>query len=91
MSELKATLEELISGLRQDRDDLKLKIHLASMDAKDEYERISAKVDQLTDQYEPVRDAIEETAGNLWSALGMAADEMKAGYQRVRKAIDESS
>ena len=90
MSEKKSTLEGLISSLKQERDELKLQMHLASMDAKDEYDRISRKIDELTDQYDPVSDAVEETAGNIWAALGMAAGELKAGYQRVRKAIDES-
>ena len=90
MSEKKNALEQLISSLKQERDELKLKLHLAGMDAKDEYERISGKIDELTEQYEPISDAVEETAGNIWSALSMAADELKAGYQRVRKAIDEN-
>ena len=49
----------------------------------------TGKIDELSDQYEPVRDALEETAGNIWSALGLAAGELKAGFDRVRKAIDE--
>lgn len=90
MSDKKSTLEELISGLKQERDELKLKLHLAGMEAKDEYERISGKIDELTEQYEPVSEAVEETAGNVWSALSMVADELKAGYQRVRNAMDEN-
>ncbi len=89
MSDSKSSLEELISKLKQERDELNLQMHLASMDAKDEYDRLSGKIDELSDQYEPVRDALEETAGNIWSALGLAAGELKAGFDRVRKAIDE--
>lgn len=89
MSDSKSSLEQLISKLKQERDELNLQMHLASMDAKDEYDRLSGKIDELSDQYEPVRDALEETAGNIWSALGLAAGELKAGFDRVRKAIDE--
>lgn len=89
MSDSKSSLEDLIGKLKQERDELKLQMHLASMDARDEYDRISGKIEELSDQYEPVRDALEETAGNIWSALGLAAGELKAGFQRVRKAIEE--
>ena len=68
---------------------MKLQVHLAGMEAKDEYERLSGKCDQLTDQYEPLKGAVEETADNVWTALGMVADELKVGFQRVRKAITE--
>ena len=36
-----------------------------------------------------VSDAVEETAGNVFAALGMAAEELKIGFSRVRKAISE--
>ena len=89
MSDQKNVLEEVISKLKQERDDLKVQMHLASMDAKDEYDRLSRKCDELTDQYEPVKDAVEDTADNVFSALGLVADELKIGFQRVRKAVSE--
>ncbi|EMI53949.1 hypothetical protein [Rhodopirellula sallentina] len=89
MSDQSTALDEIISKLKTERDELQLKIHLASMDAKDDYERISGKVDELNDQYEPVKDAVEESAGNVLAALGLVADELKAGFQRVRKSIGE--
>ncbi|TWU42668.1 hypothetical protein [Novipirellula artificiosorum] len=89
MSEQRTAVEELIRTLKRERDELALKMHLANMDAKDEYERLSSKLGELSDQYEPVSDAVEETAGNVFSALKLAAEEMKAGFHRVRKAISE--
>jgi chromosome segregation ATPase len=89
MSEQKSQLDELITKLKQERDELKLQMHLASMDAKDEYERVSGKVDELADQYEPVKNAVEDTAENVFSALGLVADELKLGFERVRKVISE--
>ena len=40
MSEERSGLETLISTLRQERDELSLKMHLAGMEAKEEYERL---------------------------------------------------
>lgn len=93
MSDTKSKLDRLVESLKQERDELKLKMHLASMDAKSEYERLSGKCDELTEQCEPIKDAVEESAENLFAALGLVADELKVGFQRVRKAIhdDESS
>lgn len=89
MSNLKNELAEIISSLKQERDELQLKMHLAAVEAKDEYNRLSAKVDELTGQYDPVREAVEDTADNVFAALKLAAEEMKDGFQRVRKAIKE--
>ena len=80
-------LEGMISRLKQQRDELRVQIHLAEMEARDEYQRLSEKVDQLGEQYEPLREALEETGANVYSALGMLADELKIGFDRVRKAV----
>ncbi len=90
MSDEKSSLDKLVSELKQQRDELRLQMHLASMEAKDEYERLSGKYDELSDQYEPVSNAVEETAENLLSALSLAAGELKVGFQRVHKALTES-
>ena len=84
------TLEELMSILKQERDELKLQMHLAEMETKDEYERLSQKFDELTTQFEPVSEAVNESAENIFAALKLAADEMKSGFHRVRKAITEN-
>ena len=92
MSETKSTLERLVKSLKQERDELKLKMHLASMDAKNEYERLSRKYDEMSEQIDPVKGAVEESAEGVFAALGLVADELKVGFQRVRKAIrDEES
>lgn len=87
MSEQKTTLESLISALKQERDELKLTVHLASMEAKDEYDRISGKIDELTKQYDPVKNAVEDSAGNVFAALMLAAGEMKNGLHQIRKSV----
>ncbi len=91
MTDDPSTLDLLLSKLRQERDELKLQMHLAEMDAKDEYDRLSGKIDEVTRQYEPVSDAVGETAKNIVSALSLAAEELQAGFHRVRKAIEKSS
>lgn len=90
MSDQQSTLDKLVSELKQQRDELRLQMHLASMEAKDEYDRLSSKYDELADQYQPVSGAVEETAENLLSALSLAAGELKVGFQRIRRAISES-
>ena len=87
MSGKRTSLEALISSLRQERDELRLKMHLAGMEAKEEYDRLSGKIDELIAEYEPVKSAVTETADNVFAAFMLAAGEMKHGFLRVRRAI----
>ena len=90
MSHTRNKLDQLVNTVTKELDELKLQIHLASLDAKDEYERLSEKCDQLADEYQPVTDAVEKTADNVVTALRKVADELQFGFQRVRKAISET-
>ncbi|MDG1895284.1 MAG: hypothetical protein P8J37_10275 [Fuerstiella sp.] len=89
MSDERRTLDSLMSHLRMERDELKLKVHLAELDAKDEYARLSEKFDELTVQYDPIKNAVAESAENVVAALRLAAGEMSNGFQQIRKAIKE--
>ena len=91
MSEEKSNLEEIISSLKQERDQIRVRLHLAGMEAKDEYERLSSKTEELLAQYEPVKDAMGETSDNVLSALSLAADEMKTGFIKIWHSMDKES
>jgi len=88
-AEGKQQLEETINALKQQRDEIQLRLHLAGKEAQQEYERLSGKIDELSGQYEPVRQVAAESAQNVIAALGLAADEMKSGLERIRKALSE--
>ncbi len=90
MSSQQERLEELIRSLKRERDELKLRSHLAQMEAKEEFDRLSKRIDELSEQYEPVRGAVEESAGSVFAALQLAAEEMKGGLRRVGDAIRKS-
>jgi len=86
MSE-RTALEELITTLKQQRDELQVKMHLANEEAKEEYNRLTERINQISDQYQPVKEASTETAQNVIAALKLAAEEMSIGLSRVWKSL----
>lgn len=89
MAEEKAILEELMSSLKQQRDELALKIHLGKEDAKDEWEKVQEKFTKLSDDFDPVKEAVEESASNLFQSLKLMAGEVKESFDRIRDSIVE--
>lgn len=80
-------LSELISRLKQQRDELALQVKLGETEARQEWERVSAKLDQLLQEYEPVKNAMTESSGNVLAALNNLAKEVVEGFDRVRKSL----
>jgi len=89
MADEKSGFEAMKSAIEQMRDELKLKAHLGKAEARDELEKMDRKWNDLLDQYQPVADEAGKTAGKAADkaaeAFGQAADELKAGYERIRK------
>ena len=87
MVRTKDALLELVSSLKQQRDELRLKIHLGRKEVQDELEQHSKKLDDLMHKVEPVADAAEESASQVVSALGQVATEVLDGFRRVRDSL----
>ena len=87
MSESRELLSDVIVKLKQQRDELALKIHLGKQDAKDEWEKVRAKLDRLTDDYEPVKDAASESAAKVFDSMKDVAAEIKSSFDRIRDSL----
>jgi hypothetical protein len=87
MSEHKDLLTNLISSLKQQRDELALKAHLGSMESKEELKKLSTKFDQLANDFEPAKEAVEESAGDVWESMKLVAEEVQNGFERIRKSL----
>ena len=79
--------EDVFTALKSQRDELALKVHLGKADAKDEWERLEKKFAALTAQMKPVGKVVGETAGDVGSALELAAEEIKKGFERLRSLL----
>lgn len=91
MSDMNEKIEDLIESLKQQRDELRVQMHLAKADAKDEWEALEKKFKHFLAEAEaeskPVREAVEDSAKGVGTAMELAGDELKKGYQRLRELL----
>jgi len=78
-------IDDILESLKQQRDELKLQLQLAKAEARDEWEKTEHKFEQFRGKAEAVRDEIGEASEDVLAALKMTAEEIKHGYDRVRK------
>ena len=84
---MKEELDNIKAEIEQLRDEIKLKAHLGKADAADEVEKLEKDWKSFLSKYKPLADEAERTAENAGAALRMVADELKAGYERLRKLL----
>ena len=86
-----ADIDDLIEELKQKRDELRVRIHLASKEVQDEWEELEKKMEHFSGQAKQFADdaKLKETGSGLGDALGHLGHELKLGYERIRDAIKD--
>jgi uncharacterized coiled-coil DUF342 family protein len=90
MTDLRRFLQDSIASLKQQRDELAVQMHLGKAELREEWDKMRAKLDKLNDDYEPVREAMGESAEQVVESLKLVAGEIKDGFQRIRKSMQSS-
>ena len=75
-------LQSFTDDIKTLRDEVKLKVPLASLDARDEWERLEARAAEFESKAQ-----LGRSAADLRAAAVIVGDELKAAYDRLRKAI----
>jgi hypothetical protein len=84
----KQAWDDMLAKLQRERDELALKIHLGKKEAVAEWEALEAKWSRLkTVKAPPMKEAAAETARGVGTALELAAEELKKGYEKLRKLL----
>jgi archaellum component FlaC len=81
--------DNLIDRLKTERDNIKLKAHLASMDAKEELNAAEERWQQLKEKASQIADDATETSEEYISKAKIVGEELKETYRRIAKRLSE--
>jgi hypothetical protein len=87
MMELKKEFSELVEILKTERDEIKLKLHLASMDVKEEFDTLDEKWDFVAQKAAELADDAVEVSEEAVANAKVVGEELKATYQRIRARL----
>ncbi|UVT15750.1 MAG: hypothetical protein H8K04_18425 [Nitrospira sp.] len=84
MADAKEQMTKAVEYLKQQRDELQVQLHLAKADAKDEWARLEKQWEEIKPKLEGAREEAGKTAESVSTALGLAIEELKKGYERLK-------
>ena len=76
-----------LDKLAQMRDELRVRIHLARLEARSEWERLEPKWWELEGKVDALETVSKETAKNLKAAAELLIGELTKGYQKIRETL----
>lgn len=87
MNEWRERWNKALADLERERDELKVRIHLAKAEGKDELARLETKIDELRFRASAASTEAREAAGDVGDALRNLVNEIRSGLDRVRKTF----
>ena len=77
---------KIISRLRTERDELRVRMHLAKAEARDEWDKAEAKWEQLRQEVPRIDDATDDVLDTITDGTRRLLDEIRQAYGRIRDA-----
>jgi hypothetical protein len=84
---IKEDFEKLLNELQVERDEINLKMHLASMEARQEFEEAEKEWHRLKIKAAEIADESVETSENFIAKAKIVGEELKDAYHRIGKRL----
>ena len=80
-------LEEDLNDLRRTRDELRVQVHLGALEARETWAELEQAWHQLQTRAQRIGEATHEAADDFAEATGLLVDELRHGYERIKRAL----
>ncbi|MBK6424487.1 MAG: hypothetical protein IPI38_00880 [Gemmatimonadetes bacterium] len=87
MSGWRERWNKVVTDLEQERDELKLRIHLAKAEGRDELQKLDAKLAELRFRADSAGTEARDAMDDIGEAAKKLAAEVREGFDRVRKTL----
>lgn len=87
ISKIKSEYEDYAKDLQTERDDIEVRLHLLSMDMKDEWQEMEQKFQHFRARLDKITEVAEDSVEEVAEALKQTGEEVKQGYQRIKASL----
>ena len=85
MSDAKTRIDVLVNDLKQMRDELKVKVHLAKLETSDEWDRLEKQLAKLEVKAKEIGAVTLEESKDVGAAAKVLGEEIRDGLKRIAK------
>lgn len=79
-------LDEVLETTKQEYDEAKVKIHLANMELKEEWDKLEDRWHDFCDKCKRADDAAKESEGKVHDALHEVGHELRQAFEKIKHA-----
>lgn len=86
---IKEDFENLLEKLQTERDEINLKLHLASMEARQEFEEAEKEWQRLKSKAAEIADDSADTSDEFIAKAKIVGEELKDAFYRISKRLGD--
>ena len=83
MTDTKEQLDHLILSLKKERDELRVKLRLAKMEAGDEWQELEKKFSKLETKAKDIGEATAQASKDMGAAAKLLGEEIGKGFKKI--------
>ncbi len=87
--DLEKDLANLVANLKTERDEIQLKLHLASMEVKDEFKKVEKRWEEVSQKASDIANDSVETSAELVGKAKIIGEEVQQAYQKIKTRLSE--
>jgi chromosome segregation ATPase len=87
MEDTRKRIDDMLEELKQERDELQVKLHLAKLEASDEWDRVQAKLEKLEAKARDLAGATAEASKGIGAAAKLLGEEIRDGFKLIAKRL----
>lgn len=87
IEEIREEYKQLVSSLQLLRDELRVNMHLASLEIQEEWAELEKKWVHLKAQSERILDVAEDSSEDIHEAASLLGSEIKQAYYRLKALL----
>lgn len=87
--EMREDFDKIVERLKRERDQLKLRMHLASMEVKEEFGEAEKKWQKIKTKAAEIADDAVETSDDYVDKAKIIGEELKETYNRITKRLSQ--
>ncbi|MBL1432880.1 MAG: hypothetical protein COB94_005490 [Gammaproteobacteria bacterium] len=85
MNDIKKRINDMVNDLKQERDELRVKLQLAKMEAGDEWKKLEAKLVKLEAKAKELGSATADASQDVGAAAKLLGEEIRNGFKKIAK------
>jgi BMFP domain-containing protein YqiC len=87
MATMRERMQEMLEKLEQERDELKVRMHLGKAEAREEWDKLEVRIGELRARLDKAGDEAGDVMEDVGAAAKLLGDEIREGFARIRRSL----